>query len=300
MSVTIENYSERSFVVRGETKEYKDILKRLGGKWNPNLRDGKGWIFPVSNINLVLQELRTVTEVEYQTNSYIKADTPQSLQALQDQAIKDIDTSYTNNCETNNESICEDIDIDTKAINEAYKIAYQQGYDQGYDQGYNKGYDQGYNIGYGQGYDEAYQEGYTEGCEDGYAEGEQYGYREGCNDTRKENDKKSCISSTPASSVTFSEDERDERDEKRYPQEKHPNVLKKSEDVYRKKTVFDFIVNMIMCIFFMVVSYLFMYVHLATIHMNISYFDMIEIVINSIKTETPLELVRGEYINKVD
>lgn len=45
-NVTIEKYSEKSFVVRGETKEHKEKLSDLGGKWNSRLRDGAGWIFP--------------------------------------------------------------------------------------------------------------------------------------------------------------------------------------------------------------------------------------------------------------
>lgn len=39
MSVYIEDYSDKSFVVRGETIEYKATLKKLGGKWNSNLTD---------------------------------------------------------------------------------------------------------------------------------------------------------------------------------------------------------------------------------------------------------------------
>lgn len=45
-NVTIEKYSEKSFVVRGETKQHKEKLSDLGGKWNSRLRDGAGWIFP--------------------------------------------------------------------------------------------------------------------------------------------------------------------------------------------------------------------------------------------------------------
>ena len=48
-NITITDYSERSFVVRGEgTKEHKDALKQMGGKWNSNLRDGGGWIYPMT------------------------------------------------------------------------------------------------------------------------------------------------------------------------------------------------------------------------------------------------------------
>lgn len=43
--ISVEDYSERAFVVRGETKEHKDTLTSLGGKWNSRLRDGPGWIF---------------------------------------------------------------------------------------------------------------------------------------------------------------------------------------------------------------------------------------------------------------
>lgn len=39
-------YSEKSFVVRGDTQKHKDALLALGGKWNTRLRDGPGWIFP--------------------------------------------------------------------------------------------------------------------------------------------------------------------------------------------------------------------------------------------------------------
>lgn len=43
--LTIEEYSEKAIVVRGDTKEHRDELKLLGGKWNDRLRGGPGWIF---------------------------------------------------------------------------------------------------------------------------------------------------------------------------------------------------------------------------------------------------------------
>ena len=47
--IYIENYSEKSFVVLGETKPHKENIKKLGGKWNSRLRNNKmGWIFPIS------------------------------------------------------------------------------------------------------------------------------------------------------------------------------------------------------------------------------------------------------------
>ena len=44
-SITIEDYSDKSFAVYGDTREYKEQLKNLGGKWAPKLSTGPGWIF---------------------------------------------------------------------------------------------------------------------------------------------------------------------------------------------------------------------------------------------------------------
>jgi hypothetical protein len=49
--ICIQDYSAKSFVVRGETRDYKDSLKSLGGKWNASLTDKEtgekfgAWIF---------------------------------------------------------------------------------------------------------------------------------------------------------------------------------------------------------------------------------------------------------------
>lgn len=41
----IVNYSEKSIAVIGDTKEYKEQLKQLGGSFNTRLSCGAGWIF---------------------------------------------------------------------------------------------------------------------------------------------------------------------------------------------------------------------------------------------------------------
>lgn len=53
LDLTVENYTDKSIVVRGSTKEYIDELKQLGGKWNSRLRDGPGWIFPKSKEKII-------------------------------------------------------------------------------------------------------------------------------------------------------------------------------------------------------------------------------------------------------
>lgn len=45
-NLQIEPYSQLSIVVRGDTRIYKEDLKKLGGKYNSRLKGGPGWIFP--------------------------------------------------------------------------------------------------------------------------------------------------------------------------------------------------------------------------------------------------------------
>ena len=53
--LSIENYSDKSFVIRGDTRDVKEELKRLGGKYNSRLRGGPGWIFPKSKRDEVVE-----------------------------------------------------------------------------------------------------------------------------------------------------------------------------------------------------------------------------------------------------
>ena len=54
-----DDYSEKSFAVYGETKQFKDTLKALGGRFNRYLKidgDSKiGWIFPNSRKEVVVE-----------------------------------------------------------------------------------------------------------------------------------------------------------------------------------------------------------------------------------------------------
>ena len=50
-NIYIQEYSSKSFVVRGETRDYKESLKIMGGKWNSRLTDKEtgdkfgAWLF---------------------------------------------------------------------------------------------------------------------------------------------------------------------------------------------------------------------------------------------------------------
>ena len=52
-SVRIIDYSEKAFALVGETKTIKDNLKSLGGRFNPKLSCGAGWVFPKSKLTTV-------------------------------------------------------------------------------------------------------------------------------------------------------------------------------------------------------------------------------------------------------
>ena len=56
-SITIEQYSEKAIVVRGNTIPYKDKLLSIGGKWNKMLKGGEGWIFPLTKKPIVEKTL---------------------------------------------------------------------------------------------------------------------------------------------------------------------------------------------------------------------------------------------------
>lgn len=54
MAATICSYSEKAVVVRGEkTKQFTNEFKSIGGRWNPHLKDGPGWIFSKSKTDQI-------------------------------------------------------------------------------------------------------------------------------------------------------------------------------------------------------------------------------------------------------
>ena len=57
MNITL-NYTDKSFVISGSTKEFKEQLMALGGRYNPNLKTGPGYFFS----NKKEQEVRDFVE----------------------------------------------------------------------------------------------------------------------------------------------------------------------------------------------------------------------------------------------
>jgi len=65
----IEDYSDRSFAVFGDTKPFKEELKSLGGRFNKNLKQEgvtmPGWIFPMKNradVEMILERSSVISE----------------------------------------------------------------------------------------------------------------------------------------------------------------------------------------------------------------------------------------------
>ena len=68
--MNIEDYTEKSFVVFGETKFFKETLKELGGKYNGNLKVGPGWIFSKNNKEKVEQWINSVPNSISEENEF--------------------------------------------------------------------------------------------------------------------------------------------------------------------------------------------------------------------------------------
>jgi hypothetical protein len=76
-SITVEQYSEKAIVVRGNTIQYKEKLLSIGGKWNKMLKGGEGWIFPLTKkpvVEKALSEQPSVYENDSSDNTYKSTD----------------------------------------------------------------------------------------------------------------------------------------------------------------------------------------------------------------------------------
>lgn len=56
-ALTLVDYSEKAFAIIGDTKPIKETLKTLGGRYNPGLKCGAGWIFSKKRTDAVKQAL---------------------------------------------------------------------------------------------------------------------------------------------------------------------------------------------------------------------------------------------------
>ena len=67
IDLSTTEYNKYSFVIKGDTRKYKEELKKMGGKFNPNLINGPGWIFPKtkeSYVRLFIENTTNLLEKE--------------------------------------------------------------------------------------------------------------------------------------------------------------------------------------------------------------------------------------------
>jgi hypothetical protein len=69
LQLTIEEYSEKAFVVRGDSKKYKEQLVNMKGKWNSHLTGGPGWIFSNRHTEIVSKFLESVNKSDIESSS---------------------------------------------------------------------------------------------------------------------------------------------------------------------------------------------------------------------------------------
>lgn len=96
-NIRIENYSKKCVAVYGDTKEFAEELKNLGGYFNPRLRGDVGWIFSkkrLPNLNILFapylhsQNISVTLDKEDETNLFSQADADIESILTEDQWIK--------------------------------------------------------------------------------------------------------------------------------------------------------------------------------------------------------------------
>jgi hypothetical protein len=89
--MNLSNYSDKSFVITGNTKEYKEELKEMGGKWNSKLTCGSGWIFSLTKKNELEAWLAKKTSSEPQPKAPPQLPPPQKqIEKIQNNDYEDL------------------------------------------------------------------------------------------------------------------------------------------------------------------------------------------------------------------
>ena len=47
MTLTYKNYTKNRLAIYGEKELYEKQVKEIGGKWNPRMKGGVGWIIDI-------------------------------------------------------------------------------------------------------------------------------------------------------------------------------------------------------------------------------------------------------------
>jgi hypothetical protein len=118
-SLYIQDYSPKSFVVRGDTQKYKETLKNLGGKWGTNFTDKQtgekfgAWLYWNAKKSEIEEWLKTGTRITEKQNiipKNINIQTSNSIKRLEMmemmiidivEVLENIDTKETEKLKSN-------------------------------------------------------------------------------------------------------------------------------------------------------------------------------------------------------
>tara|TARA_B110000259_G_C14022941_1_gene403701 strand:+ start:3094 stop:3486 length:393 start_codon:yes stop_codon:yes gene_type:complete len=120
--IQIQEYSEKSFVVRGETMPFKDSLKNLGGKWNSRLSEKHSeekfgaWLFFNAKRSEVDQWFYKGCNVDVEGSSY-KNYTSTDLARIESKLDKILNILMKTNTETDTEYDIDDMENTTTTTN---------------------------------------------------------------------------------------------------------------------------------------------------------------------------------------
>ena len=60
--IKVIKYTDKSIAVIGETASYKELLKKIGGRYNSRLKCGPGWIFSAKKSDDIKQSFTELSE----------------------------------------------------------------------------------------------------------------------------------------------------------------------------------------------------------------------------------------------
>ena len=78
-----EVYNKKSLAVHGDKQKYQNLIKKLGGRWNPRMKTGPGWTVPKEKESLLKNLIESLGESQPQTKNN-KLDCPYQIRGRSD------------------------------------------------------------------------------------------------------------------------------------------------------------------------------------------------------------------------
>ena len=78
--LSYEKYNKEKLSVRGDKDTYQNFVKKLGGRWNPRMKGGTGWLVPINqeqNLRLFIEKLHLKEQALLQIEQHSKDRAPE-------------------------------------------------------------------------------------------------------------------------------------------------------------------------------------------------------------------------------